>query len=187
MRNSWRYGPPLSAQRAIVWLEGLPVRFVHGRKERLQRNFLDRLRPAENGGDLRRRPDRSGRDVEGDGAHMGDRLGQQQLPLPACQPHCRGVARPQQLQDYRGRDRENQNLRGEETAIDGEVVAPFRGRRPAIERNRKQESGRRQGMEGGDEGTPIGAGLLVQQAIGFAGPVSQVDRVFQRGFADRFA
>jgi hypothetical protein len=95
------------------------------------------------------------------------------------------VTRPQQLQDRRGRDRENQNLRGEETAIDGEIVAPFRGRCSAIERNCKQESGRWQRMEGGDEGTPIGTGLLVQQAIGFAGPEGPVDRVFQRGLADR--
>jgi hypothetical protein len=97
------------------------------------------------------------------------------------------VARPQQLQDRRGRDRENQKLRGEEAAIDGEFVAPFRGRRLAIERDRKQQSGRWQGMEGGDEGTLVGAGLLVQQAAGFAGPKSPVDRVFQRGFADRVA
>ena len=40
-------------------------------------------------------------------------------------------------------------------------------------------------MEGGDEGTPIGAGLLVQQVIDFASPVRQVDRVLQRRFADR--
>jgi hypothetical protein len=184
MRNSWRYGPPPARDRLV---EQLPVRFVHGRKERLQWNFLDGIRPAENGGDLRRRPNRSGRDVEGDGAHVRDRLGQQQLPFPACQPQCRGVARPQQLQDRRGRDRENQKLGGEEAAIDGEFVAPFRGRRLAIERDRKQQSGRWQGMEGGDEGTLVGARLLVQQAAGFAGPKSPVDRVFQRGFADRVA
>ena len=52
--------------------EGLPVRIVHGRKESLQREFLDGLRPAENVGDLRRWPDRTGHDVEGDGAHVGD-------------------------------------------------------------------------------------------------------------------
>jgi len=67
------------------------------------------------------------------------------------------VARPQQLQDRRGRNCENQKLRGEEAAIDGEFVAPFRERRLAIERDCKQQSGRWQGMEGGDEGTLVGA------------------------------
>ena len=84
-----------------------------------------------------------------------------------------------------GRDRESQEFRAEQRAVDGEVVAPFRERRLAIERNRKQDSGRGQRMEGRNEGTSIGAGLLVQQGFGLSGPVSQVDRVLQRRFADR--
>ena len=75
--------------------EWLAIRLGQGGKELLKWDLLDRLRPAKDGGDLRRRPNRPGRDVEGDGAHVGDRLGQQQLSLPACQAQCRGVACPQ--------------------------------------------------------------------------------------------